>query len=835
LESDTPSHVINDQQADNTTKFVSESSGMTASMIKPIHMTKELLCAAKASEKDLKAFLANPVLVLNNTFHNTDTGATAPILDIDSQLTLNPIWQVKLYGFLGVRATAVIRLQVNTNRYQQGRYILAWIPSGGATSTFNGAYNLSRRIFDKCSVTQLPHVEIDLATQTECVLKVPYLTTYTHYPLNSTVASNGSRGSFVVYPYSPVELSGVVNVPYKVYMSWEDVDFAAPVVPQMADFELVPSPGQVYQSIFDNIKTKVSTAIEEERESTGAGPLTSRLRVAAKGSSWIERNVPLLSELAKPVTWALSIGSGVASFFGWSNPVDISRVHRALQTWMPFALNCDAIDESMPLSLFSQNQLELLPGLGGTDVDEMSLAHLLTIPAYWRTDTITTSTIENSLIYSCPLEPRQFQKQYTVNTSHTLFSQTPVCFFSQFCSLWRGGFRFTFKIVKTEFHSGRIGVLFQPYDYNTSSSTSTPDFDAVGHYAMRHIIDIRETNEFQLDIPYTSLRQYHRNPALISSVSTNITNGTFDPMGYLYVYVVNQINSPSGLVSSNVRIITEVSAIEGFEIAMPQDSDMTVATPGFSQMGEVEMGRATTHGTMSKNSQDKPHAATQETIGNSYITDDNLAAARLCIGERINSVLQFLKMAVPMPGSFGTGTTALIDPTAIGVAELPTSASATLDFTKSDYFALICSCFAFNRGSIRLRTILTGSYPANAQCTFSVLLNTAGRTNYKGYIIPAPTSYVGDKKEMRVVQNTNFTGGVEVTVGGYMQSFTRSSMACTFNPSGTQAVVYQDPGASAYTVVVGNDNGASQAMRLMRQVGDDFQLGLFCGVPQLYY
>lgn len=811
-----------------TTNFNADSEVATASTLMPLSLNSDIHTSVRPhSEQDLKDFLAKPIQIAKGLFQSTDNGQTFSASDIFANLTSQTLWANKISGYFGIRATAHIRLQVNPNRFNQGLYILYWIPTGGAYTGINDLYQVSRRTWDKCAVSQLPHIKIDLGTQTEVVLKVPYLSVTNFWGINSASNNVGSSGKWGLYPYSKFSSAagtqGTTTCPYNVYLSFHDVEFAAAAVPQANFF---PTVCRVHsqQGFFNKAVSAASTAIDEERKSTGRGPMEATSNVIKNAADWVSTNVPFLSEISAPVSWAAGICSGICSWFGWSNPIDLSPVTRAVQTWFPYAVNCDAIDSSMPLSLFSTNQLEVLPGLGGTDMDEMSLEFLLSVPAYYYHFSATTGDTAGSNYFWHPLHPSQFQNSYTVNTTHTLYSQTPVCFFSQFFALWRGGFRFTFRFVKTEFHSGRFAVVFQPFDTNgTTASASAPNYQTASAYTFREIVDIRESNEFSVDIPYTSLRPYHYNSSDLANASfPGPTGNTSDSFGFFGLYCVNPLTCPAS-VNSTIDVIVEVCALSGFELAQPTDNKLKLITPGYVQ-------QSATHKT-------KPHSAMQSTIGNSYVVSDNLISARTCIGERVTSILQLLKMSVPWInfGNSGAGSSYVLDPYAIDSYELSNSTTLLAPFAGADYYNLFTSCFAFNRGSVRFRTFIEGAYPTQSTSPVHTdVFSTYGRNVYVGILIPGGATYNTYARQLRITQNLQFRGGAEVTVGAYQKSFARTSYATTVCANGVQGETYIDPGSSSTQIQVTNDSG-SVSLAAMRQIGDDFQLGLFIGCPQVYF
>lgn len=185
------------------------------------------------STPDIKQFLAKPTKILQGDLTATDTPTTFSNIACTEALVTSPVYSQKLNGVMSLRFTTVVTLQVNANKFQQGRYILAFVPTGGASP--NGTspddsvttwINMHRQ--NKTQITQLPHVEIDINKTTEVQLRIPYQSAFSAYAFNNCLAgvpSFGDPGVFFLYPYSPlVSAAGSVSAGFTLWVHYEDVE-----------------------------------------------------------------------------------------------------------------------------------------------------------------------------------------------------------------------------------------------------------------------------------------------------------------------------------------------------------------------------------------------------------------------------------------------------------------------------------------------------------------------------------------------------------------------------------------------------------------------------------
>lgn len=758
-----------------TTNFTNTGDTVISDVVQFTPLDTALLSNAETStEQTIHDFLMKPYRFATGSLASTDNSSTFVSYKLPEDVTDLPIYANKLSGFLGMRADIVVRFQVNANKFQQGRYILCFAPSvGSGTSTLAAITGM--RWANLTTITQLPHVEIDLSLESEAILKIPYVAITSHLAINpATPTSNGVLGYLRIFPYSPlVSVAGSTTASYDLYVNFENISLAAPCVPQMSKFV----------SKRNNITT--------EQQNHNVGPVQGTAQKISKVANLIGDKVPALSFLAQPVSWASDLMAGVASVFGWSKPINLGPAERLAITTNAYAGNCDAIDNSMPLSLFAQNQIEVLPGFAGNDIDEMSIDFLKSIPAYYKTITWTTSNVAGDILMTESLTPITFITSFTSGVK-TALCHTPVAMLGQLFGYYRGGLRFTFKIVKTEFHSGRIAVTFNPLaPYQANASVSATD----APYVHREILDIREGNSFDFIVPYVSLTPY---------------KNRIEPYGNITMSVINPLIAPA-TVSSSIKFLVEVAGAPDLEFAFPNTDFEFFPTVVYNPQSSKFIPKA------DKNS------LTSAIMGKSELKHDNFISSRACVGEKIVSMLSYMKRL----SYIGTSTSAAItlNPQTINVAY--TTAGTWNASSSSDMVSLVSSFFALSRGSMRYKTIPTSTTSTNYNAFHTLRYDAVSTSVF--YLGAGTVSYL-NKPCLAI---TNNQGGNEIQIPAYNNCHSRSVYDCF--KAATLGVDNTKIGNTSYILTLNTPDGATNTANIFRAVGDDFQLGYFVGIPPITF
>ena len=79
----------------------------------------------------VRDFLEKPVLLSTAQWSNVATANTMLInASLPQDAFAKDVYASKLKGFFGFRGTAVVRVQVNGNKFQAGRLLVVFIPQG---------------------------------------------------------------------------------------------------------------------------------------------------------------------------------------------------------------------------------------------------------------------------------------------------------------------------------------------------------------------------------------------------------------------------------------------------------------------------------------------------------------------------------------------------------------------------------------------------------------------------------------------------------------------------------------------------------------------------------
>lgn len=767
-------------EAASTTQFIGDAevadARPTNALISPTSQTKVSLAAV-----GLKEFLSKPIMLESGTYGvATVAHSVVSTIDVGSALLLTPLWKDKWKGQLNFRGTAVFRLTINAMPFQAGLLMLKVLPGSMLSS------DVGIRTRSITQYSQLPGVTFSLS-QTEATLRVPYRSPADFYELSYNGFTWG-HVYLVAYTSMRTAATSAQDCDWTLWLSWEDVELQTPTLPQGGSTPVPRSDKGIR-------KLKSRTPAESE-VNEGKGPLSLILgggSKIAKGLGFI----PCLSAIMSPASWYLNAAAGFASSLGWSKPVASGSPHRVTMNAHIYGTTFDGEDMSSPLAMSADNNVIPIDTMGYTDEDEMSLDYVKTRWSYCNfPGSLVWDSTSTGAIWSSAVKPNmgdQVLIDATADGPLTYVHATPVGFVSRLFQLWRGSLTLRFRFAKTSFHSGRLQLVYSP---GPSNFTAPTQYD----WCLREIIDIREGDTFCFTLPYARAQTWLN----------------FDEaMGYVTLAVVNPLRAASS-VSSSIDFIVEVCGGQDLEFSVPRNTNLAPLTPQMDEGGGTEeiscgmVGSATV-----------PHfdGKCQETTG-----------------ETVRSLKQFILRfsRVFMFTSDGTPTSAEggVYPYYLGGFK-STADGIDRGAISGDYLSLVCSLYAYNRGSIRLRTI-EDARQATTVVALSVPGQTTAVTNRCDIGI---SNFLGD--ELFVTKRCmNFPhaifpqslyGGWTVHVPAYQICRMRTTQMHFTLTSGDGGRDINSMSVHWKTI------GAEPAIGscLQRAAGDDFQCGLFLCIPPL--
>lgn len=497
--------------------------------------------------------------------------------------------------------------------------------------------------------------------------------------------------------------------------------------------------------------------------------------------------------ITKPLytaSWILNSASDVLKLHGYSKP---TQGDSTLKVSVRTAQNHSTVDgdsDAAPLGMMSSTGVASMPGLAATKYDEMSYVSIATRPAWFKTVTWATSDGVGNLTDT------NIGHYYGIAQSGNDMCQ-PISLLTLMHSYVRGGIRIKVKFVKTKFHSGRLAFSFFP--------TNTIDLITTDAYVNRWIVDLRTQNEITMDIPFISDRQW-------------ILAG--EKFGVLRTNIVSKLVAPA-TVSSSIKLLFEVSALEDIEYAVPGpfNQSIVIATP---QSGLYDEGKSM-----------------DSTIGDAKVEKDPLLSTASCIGEKIVSARTFLRRFFPVRGLVGSATGAYKwnnRYNSIIADAIPVLNTATTDTIPTDPWGILARCYAISRGGMRYRFINGAGNTVPSTVSLTVNYPTADTEVMTTSVNSLNSIYTGYS---RIYQQCTNNSVITVEVPQYSTIFGRptadlwSSVNATtkykVNGRGCSTVVHAIP----LSVSLPANQDGFENTSVFRAMADDGDLMCFVSVPPI--
>lgn len=751
--------------------------------------------------QNITDFMAKPILVYQGVWTDTDvqSAALTGILQTDNYLNSETMWNDKLSGFKLVRADLIVTVRLNCTPFQQGKLLLTFLPMQFDFEIFSVDYTNIHK-YNISTKRMLPCVEIDART-TEATMVIPYITPANFYTRGAIQTGHKAyqRGGIELCVLSPLRAGDLTSntADYMIYYSWENVEMAAPVYPQMA--------GKA------NSKGKYSTRIvqsREERELAAMtdGTISGGLSIAA-GVAHSLSGIPLLSSFMSTASWVADTLSGIASAFGYSKPINNVAPVVAMRHNQRYSQNYDGVDAAVPLALSSQNAVTHTSGKSIYDYDELNWNFLKSVSTVISNFSWSSTDPVNNIIFEMDIGPSNMAllSSYTKTPfTVTVATGPPIYYYSNIFKQYRGSIDLTIKFAKTEFHSGRIEILFTPIVSDSVPATPTVPPPSDSHYSLREIIDIRTGSEICLSLPYLFGTDYLPMKAIY---------------GTLTITVLNQLRAPSTAYQT-INALVYANGGKDLDFAIPS-TDLW-KRPVIPQMN-------------SNTAMCEPACIIEEAgVGGEPTKNPSLRYSQFDVGEHFNSVRQLLARYSQF--FLANPVTDLLPlwPYFTSLFYVATTTGITSTNVGGDMFSYVSPCYAFYRGGVRVNmTTPTSTQYSSTLCpsmfptqTSPITNSTSGPSNLG--ISFVPTWYTGTTRQPVA---TNYS---DLGIGTYaFQVPYYSKTPVSLNVPLRANTIPLDESQSQSVVVVRKLAVSFELESFHRSIAEDFQFTYFVGCPPL--
>jgi hypothetical protein len=748
IEEHTTTVFLDDSTAEKEVMTVKNESSLPPEMIsikeifaKPKYHTAGLWTTGSASNVILTSFSAQNVL--NLTFYAQ-----------------------KIRGFNLIRGLFCVKVVVNANPFQQGKLLLHFLPNAPQRT----ANELATRNIKLATKVQQPHAYLD-CRNTSVEMKVPFVSPFNYYDYTLGTFDWGTYHLSVFNQLKVGATATSTDVEYTIYTWFEDVELAAPMVPNAI----------------------VSKKLDKEDEAIiKAGSISSGLRQVSRVASSLSA-IPMLSAYAGPTAWATDKLAGVASSFGYSKPLSSTVDETVSSQFNRYGATSDGLDNSYPLALTSTNRLKGITDSSAYDEDEMSFNFLKKIEAFHSIINWSTASAANATLFSSQIGPAMMSESGTYasgakTASYTCFG--PLGYLSRAFNYWRGGVKVRIKLAKTGFHTGRLLIMWQP-EFTAVTRPSMSD----SVFCLREIWDINAVDEVELELPWLLPLEY------ITTAETS---------GLLSVVVLNPLRAPES-VASSVDMSLFFYGADDCELAVPMNS--------FRRGVPLLIGNSL--------------ESDSRVIGAEQSASQGIEPSERCIGEYFTSVKQLISRYSWMQMNYtpaGIASDIVVCPW-FSACTSTSGGAFVADGPGGDAYSYVSLMYNNYRGSMRIYVSSTGNSSIKASLATSVIAGDLIGPPTSSYFNSTPINWFDPLSlnatiPMLGVSVAN-TDNISTSYSVPYYNTTKLSLV-RFNFARTVRVDSDTPDASL--LITGT---FPNTPTFFRAAGDDHQLTYFIGCPPL--
>lgn len=404
--------------------------------------------------------------ILNDqTFQQTrlfDLDFPKAILDQSTFLT------EKFANIAYFRADVRVNIKAQANQFQQG---VLWIwQEPQPSDSFNVIESLREH---RRSITSYPGVMLNLQSENrEVEIVIPY-----------------TNENQAIKPTSGEEMASLVG---SVLCQLEGPT-ASEKVPLLitANFENI----ELYGLVPKSTNLKYVTQAGEDESATKTGIISDVCNKVADVADTIS-GIPSMASIAKPIAWASRLGAGVASYFGYSRPRDLSKNDIYSNIPARGFTHLTGIDTSISLSAMPDNAIDSSKA-NFSKQDEMAISYLASRPYVHQIYKWSTSNVAGSKIGSFEYAPVSLTDmgatlKYT-NSYGTFIHGAPISYVASLFKFFRGNLVMNLSFSKSMIHQGRLLVQYAPYGLSAQA-----DFETVHN----EIIDLNTTGPEGVEVRF---------------------------------------------------------------------------------------------------------------------------------------------------------------------------------------------------------------------------------------------------------------------------------------------------------------------------------------------
>lgn len=498
---------------------------------------------ADMEDVSLAKFLSRPVLIQSFDW-STDAPQIYERFNPWENFFEEPRIANRIAHYSLLRAKLKIRVLVNGNQFHFGRAIMSYVPLPEVD------YLTTDRAWvqqDLIQASQRPHIYLDPTYSQGGELTLPFF--WYKNALSIPDSEWGDMGEMILHTINVLKHANGAsdNVTINVFAWAEDVNLSAPTS-ETADTLDPQAGGDEY----------------------GQGIISKPAGIVARVAGKL-KTLPGIAPYARATEIGAGAVSQIAGIFGFCRPNDVSQIQAYKPTYMGNMANTDAPDTAIKLSIDSKQEVTIDPRtVGLSDVDELNLKAMAQKESFLTKFEWPVSASRGYGLWNAAVTPCLWDQ------NNTELHMPACCFATVPFQYWRGTINYRFQIVSSNFHRGRLRVIYDPYGQGVAPEYTTQ---------YNRIIDIAEEKDFTVSIgwgaqtPYCSVMRPGTNgiqfgPGYNNPIGPRDSEGPRNN-GIIGLEVVNDLTVPNSTVDNDIEINVFVSVGDDFEVAVPNSLNLS--------------------------------------------------------------------------------------------------------------------------------------------------------------------------------------------------------------------------------------------------------------------
>lgn len=506
---------------------------------------------------------------------------------------------ISQYGF--TRFDMLVRVQINSNKFQNGLLLIYWEPF---------MFKERDGYPTDASYVNFPHTWINAKESNSVELEIPWQNMRDYFPVYWDAHTEYNYwGKLHIRPWNALKTGGTTSpaATITVYMAMKNWEVHQQVAPKPAesitfttnimkpDFpnykqveQIWPEPRMVGYST--TVQPEARVVAQPQMEEVAASFLPDLGQFAmeqlAHALSRVVNDKPLAPGPAPPTkievlpSTAPGDGAAVGTTLGLTTKRQTPMRKEFLDTVAPVNYR-----ELLAMESFVKGFQWRLSDSENTTIGEWNVAPGICGSYVNKDYTVGCSGEKWEQAPNDPtsdFEFREYAKDYTM--AGTEMSPTMLGYLAKMHLWWRGPLKFRLQVVKTDMHTGRLGIKYEP-----SGGTIDNETECSKISKPMIVWDINECDELIFVAEYASAQPF------LSTLYEGLTYGHAESdlvgeyaCGHVEVFVINALKASTG-VSTTVDINLFISAAPGFEFSGLQDlsSIMAIGKYPLSQISNI--------------------------------------------------------------------------------------------------------------------------------------------------------------------------------------------------------------------------------------------------------